>query len=232
MTEEQNSAPINKKLASVFNTYCVKEFSKEKIATKYEQYKTPENCNLHTRKCNSDIWKNLLSTKERQFDLQLQKAQTGTIKTANAVLSATDSLIKLKSDLTTISHKDLKTNMEAIIFKCTDVLALLAHNHSSTEQLRRECMSSCFLAEQKALAHDVHPDSKLFFGDDLPKRIAEITSTSKLLKPTVANNKFKSKNLNRFTKNLVNQSQPRYHKYKKWDSSTTKQRRWQQKPKK
>ena len=70
-TEAVEGPPVNEKLAEVFNGLCIKPLSKEKIAYMLEQYPTPSNCKLITRKCNSLIWKDLLDTKHRSFDIKL-----------------------------------------------------------------------------------------------------------------------------------------------------------------
>ena len=174
--EDDRSEEVHPKLAAIVNDYLKKQFSKDKIVKKLEDYKTPHSVDLSTRKCNPEVWKTLLEKHNRSFDIKLQKTQNATIKSMNAVTKATDSLLKIKNNLAQTTQKELKSELEKVILVCTDALALSAYSHEVTEQTRRDAMAYKFTPEQRGLCHNVPNDSKLLFGDDLNKRLTDATT--------------------------------------------------------
>jgi len=70
------------------------------------------------------------------------------------------------------------------------------------------------VAEEKSLATNVPPDSKLLFGDDLNKRLTEIHGTNKIKKQK----RFvlQGKNAYRFSKTPVNQRNYGYRQGQKY----------------
>ena len=96
--------------------YVPKPLSKEKIANKLEQYPTPSNFKLITRKCNPLIWKDLLDTKHRYFYIKLQKSQRSIVSASNSIDRATDLLVQAKHN-TELTKKDMKSLMAVSIRK-------------------------------------------------------------------------------------------------------------------
>ena len=229
--EAVEGPPVNEKLAEVFNGLCTKPLSKEKIAYKLEQYPTPSNCKLITRKCNPLIWKDLLDTKHRSFDIKLQKSQNSIVSASNAILRATDLLVKAKHN-TEVTKKDMKSLMSDSIRSLTDSLAILTNAHSYSEQMRRDCLGSVLASEQKRLVHNVPNESILLFGDDLPKRIADIKATNNLLIKPKTNLNFSGKNGNRFSKVPENRKNYGHYQQAKNYSKNYQQQQQQQYPRK
>ena len=67
-----------------------------------------------------------------------------------------------------------------MVHDCTDSLALPSHVNSSLEQTRRDNIAYCFDNQYHTLRKNVPSESEFLFGDDLPKRIMNVTTNKKL----------------------------------------------------
>ena len=66
-----------------------------------------------------------------------------------------------------------------MVHDCTDSLTLLSHVNSSLEQTHRDNTAYFLGSQYYALRKNVPSESEFLFGDDLPKRIMNVT-TNKL----------------------------------------------------
>ena len=83
-----------------------------------------------------------------------------------------------------------------MVHDCTDSLALLSHVNSSLEQNRRDNIAYCWDNQYHALRKNGPCESEFLFGDDLPKRIMNITTNKLFTMPSKPYTSFKtSKNL-------------------------------------
>ena len=93
------------------------------------------------------------------------------------------------------------------------MLELLSQVNTDLEQNRRDHIALCPDNQYHALRKNVPVDSEFLFGDDLPKRIMNVTANKKLFSPSKTsfqsyNPSFKSsKNLRRFPRNPGNRNQ-------------------------
>ena len=88
-----------------------------------------------------------------------------------------------------------------MVHHCSDSLAVLSHVNCSLEQTRRDNIAYCLDNQYHVLRKNAPSESEFLFGDDLQKRIMNITTNKKffsmLSKPY--NTSFKtSKNFRRF----------------------------------
>ena len=63
-----------------------------------------------------------------------------------------------------------------MVHDCTDLLALLSQVNIDLEQNRRDHTAYCLDNQYHALRKNVSVDSEFLFGDDLPKRIMNVTA--------------------------------------------------------
>ena len=82
----------------------------------------------------------------------------------------------------------------------TDSLALLSQVNTDLEQNRRDHIAYCLDNQYHTLRKNVPTDSEFLFGDDLPKRIMNVTANKKLFSSSKTSfQSYKStKNLCRF----------------------------------
>ena len=211
----QNEAglPISDKVATLFNSIVANPLSSDKLSEKLKSYLRPNNCNLETKLVNPDIWTNVLSSKQRSYDVKLQRVQNLLVKSTTGLLRSVDDLVKAKNDKT-ITVKTMRKSMNSVIQQNMDALALLANAHRSNEQIRREYLSYTFVPEERALANNVPYDSKLLFGDDISKRLNEVNGTTKL--KSGKHRMPKAKNAYRFPKTPGNQRTYGYQQGQKY----------------
>ena len=211
----QNEAglPISDKVATLFNSIVANPLSSDKLSEKLKSYLRPNNCNLETKLVNPDIWTNVLSSKQRSYDVKLQRVQNLLVKSTTGLLRSVDDLVKAKNDKT-MTVKTMRKSMNSVIQQNMDALALLANAHRSNEQIRREYLSYTFVPEERALANNVPYDSKLLFGDDISKRLNEVNGTTKL--KSGKHRMPKAKNAYRFPKTPGNQRTYGYQQGQKY----------------
>ena len=98
----------------------------------------------------------------------------------------------------------------------TDSLALLSQGNTDLEQNRHDHIAYLLDNLYHTLRENVPADSEFLFGDDLPKRIMNVTETKKLFSTSKTsfqscNPSFEtSKNLRRFPQNPWNRNQNGY----------------------
>ena len=103
-----------------------------------------------------------------------------------------------------------------MVHDCTDSLALLSQVNADLEQNRCDHIAYCLDNQYHTLRKNVPTDSEFLFGDDLPKRIMNVTANKKLFSSSKTyfqsyNFSFKNtKNLCRFPQNPGNRNQNGY----------------------
>ena len=135
----------------------------------------PANCNLEVKQVNPEIWNNVIGSKERSTDIQIQKSQKLISKASYAILKIADSAINANK-----SKKDRKKSLKAIIKNATDALAFMTTSQIHSETLRRELILKKLAPEQRSIGKNVPPDDKLLFGDNLNKKLTEAAGMQKL----------------------------------------------------
>ena len=147
------------------------------------------------------------------------------LKAVGAISKVTNTLLELKNSKN-LNTTTLNKNLSTMVHDCTDSLALLSQVNSDLEQNRRDHIAYCLDNQYHALRKNVPADSEFLFGDDLPKRIMNVTANKKLFSTSKTffqsySSSFKSsKNLCRFSQNPWNHNQNGYHgQYQKQYSS-------------
>ena len=94
----------------------------------------------------------------------------------------------------------------------TDSLALLSQVNTDLEQNRHDHIAYRLDNLYHTLRENVPADSEFLFGDDLPKRIMNVTANKKLFSTSKTSFQFfkSSKNLRRFPQNPGNRNQNGY----------------------
>ena len=129
----------------------------------------------------------------------------------------------------------LNKNLSTMVHDCTDSLALLSQVNTDLEQNRRDHIAYCLDNQYHTLRKNVPTDSEFLFGDDLPKRIMNVTANKKLFSSSKTSfQSYKSaENLRRFPQNPGNRNQNGYQnrtgQYQKRYSSNSSNRYSKQK---
>ena len=157
----------------------------------------------------------MLQSKTRSKDLKTQKIQRCVLKAVEAISKVTNALLDLKSSKN-LNTTTLNKNLSTMVHDCTDSLAHLSQVHADLEQDRSDNIAYYLENQYHALKKYVPADSEFLFGDDLPKRIMNVTANKKLFSTSKTsfqsyNPSFKSsKNLRPFAQNPGNRNQNGY----------------------
>ena len=177
---EKTGPPIGKKLASIINNVMFNPVNKEKLVQKLGKHHRPENLNsLKIKKCNPEIWSEMLQSKTRSKDLKTQKMQSCILKAVGAISKVTNALPDLKNSKS-LNAFTLNENLSTMVHDCTDSLALLSQVNTDLEQNKHDHIAYCLDNQYHTLRKNVPADSEFLFGDDLPKRIMNVTANKKL----------------------------------------------------
>ena len=175
--------------------------SKEKLVKKLESHPRPENLDsLKVNKCYTEIWSEMFQSETRSKFLKFQKFQGCILKAVGVISKVTDTIINLINSKN-LSLNNLRNSIGRMVHDYTDSLALFTHVNRSVEQTRRDNITYCLVNHYHASRKNKPSESEFLFGDNLAKRIMNVTTNKKLFsmpsKPY--NTSFKtSKNLSRF----------------------------------
>ena len=199
--EDTEAGPsVDDNLADLFKALKDQGLSSEKLAAKAKEHPRPNNCNMETKKVNPEIWSNIITTADRNLDIQLQKTHTLLSKASYAMLKVADTAMSSKKD-----KKKRKDNLKSIIKNATDALAFAATAHKNNAKLRSELILKKLVREQRSIGKDVPQDDKFLFGDNLTKKLSDSSGINRLkpkkFKPHTSNYRFNkqdggSKNFN------------------------------------
>ena len=136
----------------------------ESIKKKKDLHKRPRNCDkVIVPKVNKEIWRQMMKqgfTKKR--DLRLMNVQSAITKSACAIVSVAESLLKMDGD---------KHDQE--VRNCLDAIYLLGHANTAMSMQRRELLRPVLKSDYAGLCDSGTPVTSLLFGDDLPKSLKE-----------------------------------------------------------
>ena len=121
----------------------------------------------------------MLQSKTRSKDLKTQKMQSCILKAVGAISKVTNALLELKNSKN-LNTTTLNKNLSTMVHDCTDSLAHLSQVHADLEQDRSDNIAYYLENQYHALKKYVPADSEFLFGDDLPKRIMNVTANKKL----------------------------------------------------
>ena len=153
-------------------------FSKKPIESKFkalaEKYCSPENCNLLTvPRVNPGIW-NDLPRASKKLDVGLQEAQKSAVHAAQAITLAVESLIRCKKEKAELDQKLL------LDYLC-DSLSFIGNASFQVSLKRRELLKPDLSRNFRSLCSSSTPLSRFLFGDELRKRVKDITRANKIM---------------------------------------------------
>ena len=161
-------------LAKIVNNVIHTTIIKDKSIKKLDSHHRSENLeSLKVKKCNTEIWSEILQLKTRSKDLKTQKMQGCILKAVEAISKVTDTLINLKNSKNR-SPKNLRNSIGPMVHDCTDSLALLSHVNGCLEQIHRDNIAYYLDNQDHPLTKNVLSESEFRFGDDLSKRIMNV----------------------------------------------------------
>ena len=117
----------------------------------------------------------------RSQDVKLQKMQKFLLKNAYPIVKILDSIL-------TSNNKPDHMLINKIKKLASDALAVLSQSNQELLQQRRDGITKNLSREYKTLKHNVPPDSKLLFGDDLNNRIKLLQASNKACKVNITPN--------------------------------------------
>ncbi|XP_046553072.1 uncharacterized protein LOC124262610 [Haliotis rubra] len=171
--DEDTSEKIRTDLAQTVNDGVSKQPTMAKIKTVMDRYKRPENCEgLTVPRINEEIW-HQAKAHTKSKDLKSQHLQGLLIKAMIPLVQITDSLMAVVTDG---KELDIKGTMR----KAMDTIRLLAAAHADLNTKRRESFKQDLSGPYKRLCSASGPTTKYLFGDDLTKRIKEISEANRL----------------------------------------------------
>jgi hypothetical protein len=173
-TDEKCSAPILDKLAKVANDGVRAIVSGDKIKEVTNKYCRPKNVgNLVTPKLNEEF-RSHLSRFVRNRDARFQRTQALVGKAMVPLLQQIDILMKNKQKGETPSTKD-------ITVLAMDGLKMMTYVYCDLSNRRRELIIQPDKNEEyRSLCAIEHPVTENLFGDDLGKKVEDITKANKI----------------------------------------------------
>jgi hypothetical protein len=163
--DEDVGPEVAEKLANITNKAFSKQLSIEVVRKKKEMHKRPRNCDkIIVPKVNKEIWRQMQKqnfTKRR--DLRMMNIQSVVSKSACAILSVAQSLLKTDS----VKHADDIRN-------CLDAIYMLGHANTALSMQRREQLRPVLKSDHAGLCDSNIPITSLLFGDDLSKSLKEV----------------------------------------------------------
>ena len=134
--------------------------SREKLVQKLEKHPRPENLNsLKIKKCNPEIWSEMLQSRTRSKEMKTQKTQGYILKAIEAISKVTNALLELKKSKN-VNATTLSKNIRTMVHDCTDALTQLSHVNTDLEQIRRNHISYCLDNQYRASRKNVPADSR------------------------------------------------------------------------
>ena len=173
-SDEKCGEPILDKLAKVTNDGVRAVVNADKIKEVSDKYNRPKNVgNLVTPKLNEEIRTNL-NRKVRNQDMRLQRTQALVGKAMVPQLQQIDLLLKAKQKGDQPSLKDLTV-------LAMDGLKMMTYVYCDLSNRRREMIIQPDKNDEyRVLCSSEHPVTDKLFGDDLGKKVEEITKANKV----------------------------------------------------
>ena len=161
-----------------------KKLTPEKLKIRLCKHLKPENCDqLSSTLVNMEIFSNIPAHTKSQ-DGKLQKMQKFLLKSAYPIVKILDSILTSNSSNNRPDHMLVNKIKEL----ASDAMAVPSQSNQELLQQRRDGITKTLSREYKTLKHNVPPDSKLLFGDDLNNRIKLLQSSSKACKVNITPN--------------------------------------------
>ena len=174
-TSRKYGPEVYSAIAGAGKVFWCKEITKEEeLNSLLERSKIPSNCTfLNVLKVNKEAWSETRPD-VRTRDCNVQKSMESLGQGAACVIQAADHLHNLKSEL--VSANPEITQKFAPVFGCIkDALMLFGRMKLQMNNQRRESFKDSLPDRLKSIVSKPEEEFQEFlFGDDLPKRLAEI----------------------------------------------------------
>ena len=202
---------MKEELANIINQVWEKPLSKEKYVTKLKKYKIPKNVNLTSKRCNQEVWNNILNARQKSIDLKFQKIQTGLVKSTACIIDSVNDWYEYLSK-TNESNMELSGLVSSSVKKALDATTFLSGLHSYTNKMRREFMSQRSTTLKGISSNQEGSKSELLFGENVSKQMSEFKTSMKNVKEDNSSKNFQNRsksqsgdhkgyNKNRYRKN-------------------------------
>ena len=116
---EKTGPPIGKDLVNIINNVIYNSVIREKLVQELQEN------SLKIKKCNPEIWSEMLQSNIRSKDLKTQKMQSCILEAVGAISKVTNTLLEVKNrknfNITTLSE-----NISTTVHGYTESLALLS----------------------------------------------------------------------------------------------------------
>ncbi|XP_070185868.1 uncharacterized protein [Littorina saxatilis] len=163
--------PILEKLAKVLGTMGKGKMDDERMNTKFDKHKRPQNCEtLIVPRVNPEIW-SVLDHSTKSADLKLQRTQKCLLKATYALANTADKCVKSEMQ-----------HMKDLVRDISDAVSLnLKTVHEMSMERRSKILNSPTVNKKyRKLTSDDIPITEHLFGDDLKSVLTAIDSTAKL----------------------------------------------------
>ncbi|XP_069102430.1 uncharacterized protein [Argopecten irradians] len=155
---------VHEGLARLVNTACRKASDVTKMA---EKYPTPANCgDMTVPRCNPEIWGKIGRPLQAR-DFQLKEAQKSVSDGMVPVMKLTEALM---------NHADFREKFRPL---CIDALSMLGNAVQMLSVRRRYFMRQALPTSYQALCGKDMPITSNLFGDDLAKRVRDISESNR-----------------------------------------------------
>ena len=155
--------------------FIVNMDKEKKSKALHKKYNVPENCpNIIVPKCNGEIWKDNLISPYRINKIRPQNIQNLSVKAAYAVAEACVKILNKMGKMNQDQSKEL-------VFPPIDGLTFFGKAITDMNQFRRNNLKPRLPENLKLLAENVPSESQWLFGNDLGKRISQISNMNSTL---------------------------------------------------
>ena len=177
--DDEKGPPVKDKLAQKVNDHFMGNLGSEKIAAKEKSYLCPSNCpTLAVPRCNEEIWRKL-QKHQKQADIRMAGIQ-------RAITAGATGLVQMLESLLSVRKSSGSIDVQGLVTKGCDSLALFGYANQELSQKRREVMRPALKKEYAALVSRSVPVTSKLFGDDLMKTIRDLKQEATLAKEASA----------------------------------------------
>ncbi|XP_046550114.1 uncharacterized protein LOC124259935 [Haliotis rubra] len=195
--DDDTSPPVNQGLATSVRDGLQKPVNQEKLKELFAKYKRPENClNLLAPRVNEEIWCEARKT-SRTSDIKAQQLQGMIAKATIPIVQLMDNVME---DMVAKRELDAKTVLNKAKDSLRMLIAALSNMNSSRRQNFKPDLSLPF---KKLCAPNAVVTSECLFGDELNKKIRDISEAKQITSKLSAGHSKQKTNLYGGTKNFT-----------------------------
>ena len=172
-TEKPTGPPISEHLAKILNEKFHIELELAQRKGLIEKYLTPENCTgFYRPRINKEIWASMTSA-SKVSDRSYMALQDALVTASSALALSIDDILKVR-------EKNSDLDCQTIVARQIDVITLLGHVSKELSYRRKEALRSVIHPDFRGACGRTTKPTTLLFGDDLPKIMQEVRTTSRI----------------------------------------------------